>query len=244
MNLALDGRTALVMGGSSGLGLAIAQALSREGVKVMVSARESERLTDAAAAVNGIAIPADFAQRGAVSSLVAAALQLLGRVDILVVNSGGPPATTFENTAEAVWREYHEMLWMSAVDSIRVALPAMRLNGWGRILLISSISAREPLPRLVVSSALRAGLHGLVNALSKEVAASGITVNAVMPGYILTERLAEVSSDRDAITAKIPAGRIGAPEELASLVAFLASENAAYVTGQAIACDGGLLNSI
>ncbi len=244
MNLALDGRTALVMGGSSGLGLAIAQALSREGVKVMVSARESERLTDAAAAVNGIAIPADFAQRGAVSSLVAAALQLLGRVDILVVNSGGPPATTFENTAEAVWREYHEMLWMSAVDSIRVALPAMRLNGWGRILLISSISAREPLPRLVVSSALRAGLHGLVNALSKEVAAAGITVNAVMPGYILTERLAEVSSDRDAITAKIPAGRIGAPEELASLVAFLASENAAYVTGQAIACDGGLLNSI
>ena len=244
MNLALDGRTALVMGGSSGLGLAIAQALSREGVKVMVSARESERLTDAAAAVNGIAIPADFAQRGAVSSLVAAALQLLGRVDILVVNSGGPPATTFENTAEAVWREYHEMLWMSAVDSIRVALPAMRLNGWGRILLISSISAREPLPRLVVSSALRAGLHGLVNALNKEVAAAGITVNAVMPGYILTERLAEVSSDRDAITAKIPAGRIGAPEELASLVAFLASENAAYVTGQAIACDGGLLNSI
>ena len=133
---------------------------------------------------------------------------------------------------------------MSSVGAIRAALPAMRAARWGRILLVTSIAAKEPVPNLMLSNSLRAGLHGLVNSLSREVAADQVTVNALLPGYALTERLRELKVDEARAAAAIPAGRIGSPEEFAAVAAFVASGAASYLTGQAIAVDGGLLQSI
>lgn len=133
---------------------------------------------------------------------------------------------------------------MSGVGAIRSALPGMRARRWGRVILITSIAAREPVANLMLSNSLRAGLHGLVNALSREVSADQVTVNALMPGYTLTERLEELQLDVTKLAAQIPAGRLARPQELAAVAAFLASDPAGYVTGQAIACDGGLLQSI
>jgi 3-oxoacyl-[acyl-carrier protein] reductase len=130
------------------------------------------------------------------------------------------------------------------VGAIRAALPDMRARRSGRVILITSIAAREPVANLMLSNSLRAGLHGLINTLSKEVAADQVTVNALMPGYTLTERLEELHLDEAKLTAQIPARRLGRSQDLAALAAFLASDRAGYVTGQAIACDGGLLQSI
>jgi len=123
-------------------------------------------------------------------------------------------------------------------------LPPMRAQKWGRIIVVTSVTAREPIPALAVSNVLRPGLHGLINTLSKEVASDGVTLNALMPGYALTERIVEVGFDQAKLAEQIPAGRLGKPEEIGALAAFLASDSAAYITGQAIAVDGGLLRSI
>jgi 3-oxoacyl-[acyl-carrier protein] reductase len=133
---------------------------------------------------------------------------------------------------------------MSVIDAAQTVLPSMRERGWGRILAVTSVAAREPQPGLVVSNSLRAGLLGLVNSLSRDVAGDGITVNALLPGYTATDRMAELGVNDATMGAKIPAGRLGRPEEFAALAAFLASDRASYITGQAIAVDGGLLNSI
>ena len=161
-----------------------------------------------------------------------------------MVNTGGPPPGRFDALTDRHWREAFEGLWISCVAAIRESLPSMKERRWGRILVVTSIASREPIPNLMLSNGLRAGLHGLLNALSKEVAADGITVNALMPGYTLTERLVEVGIDEAETASRIPAKRMGRPEEFAGLAAFLASDIAGYVTGQAIACDGGVLNSI
>jgi 3-oxoacyl-[acyl-carrier protein] reductase len=167
-----------------------------------------------------------------------------GPIDILLVNTGGPSPATFDKIDDAQWRAGFESLWLSAVSPIRAALPGMQAQGWGRILLVTSIAAREPLPNLMMSNALRAGLHGMVNALSREIGADGITINALMPGYTLTERLKEAGFKAEDVAKTIPLGRIGKPEEFAALACFLASEQAGYITGQAITCDGGMLRSI
>jgi 3-oxoacyl-[acyl-carrier protein] reductase len=219
--------------------------LIEEGVEVAISARDEARLRATAYAIGAkAAIPVDLGVAGAGTALVAEARARLGGVDILVTNTGGPPQGSFLSVSERDWAAALQGLWMSAINSIRAALPAMVEQGWGRILLITSLSAKEPIAGLMISNALRPGLVGLTNALSKEVARAGVTVNALMPGYIDTERLAELGIDRDRIAATIPAGRLGTPAELASLATFLASEAAAYVTGQAIACDGGRLGTI
>lgn len=244
MDLGIAGRRALVMGASRGLGRAIAAALIAENVSVAICARGGARLTAAAQELGARPFAADLSVPGSARRLVQDVHAQLGGPDILVVNTGGPPPCNFDGATDAAWQGAFDALWMSAVQSIREALPAMRGEKWGRILLVTSIAARAPIPNLMLSNALRAGLHGLVNALSKEVAADGITVNALMPGYTLTERLVEVGADEAQIAGRIPARRMGRPEELAALAAFLASGKAAYVTGQAIACDGGLLQSI
>lgn len=135
-------------------------------------------------------------------------------------------------------------LFLSTVGLVRACLPGMRTRRWGRILVVTSVSGREPLANMILSNAIRPGLHGLLNALSREVASEGITVNAVIPGYTLTERLQTLGIDEDKVAQEIPARRMGTPEEFAAVVSFLASRQAAYVTGQAVACDGGLLHSI
>jgi len=235
------------------LGRAIAQAIAAEGARVAICARGRERLEAAAAAIrassgSGVgvveAFPCDLSVVGAGGLLVQRVIERLGGLDVLVTNTGGPPAGTFDEITPAKWEEGFDGLFLSAVEAIRAALPGMRERRWGRILLVTSLAAREPIPRLTVSNALRAGLLGLAKSLSREVAAEGITVNALLPGYTRTERLMELGVDEAKLCAQIPAGRIGNPEELGALAAFLASERAAYITGQAIACDGGAMHSI
>jgi len=244
MDLGIAGRKALVMGASRGLGRAVAEALIREGVATAICARDKERLESTAREIGAQPFPADLSKRGVAAQLVEDVVARLGGLDILVVNTGGPPPRTFDNIQDQDWRDAFEALWMSGVAAIRAGLPGMRERAWGRILVITSIAAREPVPNLMLSNALRAGLHGLVNALSKECASQGITVNAVMPGYTLTERLIELGVKEAEIASRVPAGRMGQPAEFAALAAFLASDQAGYITGQAIACDGGLLQSI
>ena len=244
MNLGLEGRRALVMGGSRGLGKAIAQALVAEGARVAICARNAERLGAAALELGVEALVCDLSAPGAAAALIRETEKRIGQLDVLVVNTGGPPPGLFVDLSDAAWRAAFEGLWMSGVGAIRSALPGMRARRWGRVILITSIAAREPVANLMLSNSLRAGLHGLVNALSREVSADQVTVNALMPGYTLTERLEELQLDVTKLAAQIPAGRLARPQELAAVAAFLASDPAGYVTGQAIACDGGLLQSI
>ena len=245
MDLKLNDKTALVFGGSRGLGRAIAAELSAEGARVVIVARDAARLEATAAEIGAIALAGDVSQPGAGRALVREAAARLGRgVDILVTNTGGPAPGNFEAITDQAWQAGFNNLWMSFVESVGEALPAMKERGFGRILAVTSVAAREPQPGLVVSNGLRAGLLGLVNAISRDVAASGITVNALLPGYTNTDRMKEVGVTSASVGSKIPAGRIGEPEEFAALAAFLASERASYITGQAIAVDGGLLQSI
>jgi 3-oxoacyl-[acyl-carrier protein] reductase len=244
VDLGLNNKTALVTGASRGLGKAVAAALAAEGAKVAICARDTARLEAAASEIGAVAFAADLSQPGAVDAVLRQATDKLGGVDILVVNTGGPPAGGFATISDEAWRKAFEALWISAVDLIRGVLPGMRQRRWGRIMIVTSISANEPLPNLMISNALRPGLHGLVNALSRELAADGVTINALMPGYMLTERIREIGVDEKQAAAQIPAGRMGRPEEFGALAAFLASEQAGYICGQAIACDGGFLRSI
>lgn len=244
MDLRLRGRRALVMGGSRGLGKAVAQALVAEGARVAICARDAGRVAATAAEVGVEGLVCDLSAPGAAELLVREAIERLGALDVLVVNTGGPPAGQFEALSDLAWHTAFEQLWMSTVGAIRAALPDMRTRRFGRVIVITSIAAREPVTNLMLSNSLRAGLHGLVNALSREVAADAITVNALMPGYTLTERLEDLRLDESNLIAQIPARRVGRSQDFAAVAAFLASEQAGYLTGQAIACDGGLLQSI
>jgi 3-oxoacyl-[acyl-carrier protein] reductase len=244
MDLGLRGRRALVMGASRGLGKAIALALKQEGATVAICARDAARLQSAAEEIGAEGLVCDLSVDGAAAAAVAEAERRLGAVDILIVNTGGPPPASFEAISDAGWRSAFDSLWMSAVGGIRAALPGMRQRRHGRIVLITSIVAKEPVTELMLSNSLRAGLHGLVNALSKEVAADQITVNALMPGYQLTERLVELNINERDLSATIPARRIGAPADFAAVATFLASDQANYLTGQAIGVDGGALRAI
>lgn len=244
MDFGLSGKSALVMGASKGLGFAVAKELAAEGVKLAICARDETRLKRAAETLAAHALVGDLRQPGSGRKVVEQAISALGRVDILVVNTGGPPTLPFEQISSDEWRNAFEALFVSATEAIGAAVPAMRERKWGRILLVTSIAAKEPINNFTLSNSLRAGLHGLTKTLSREFAASGITVNALMPGYTMTERLAEAKLDLDKVTGIIPMKRIGRPEEFAALAAFLSSGRASYITGQAIACDGGALWSI
>lgn len=245
MDLKIARRHALVFGASKGLGKAVARELIAEGVRVAIVARDPDRIAATAAEIGAVGIVGDVSTSGGAQALVAQAAQALGApIDILVTNTGGPPAGTFERMSAAHWQQSFDNLWMSTVDSVLAVLPHMRQQKWGRILAITSIAAREPQPGLVISNSLRAGLLGLVNSVSRDVAKDGITMNALLPGYIATDRMKELGVDDAVMGPKIPLGRIGKPEEFAALAAFLASERASYITGQAIAVDGGFLNSI
>lgn len=245
MDLGLKGKRALVMGASSGIGRAIAQALIHEGARVAICARGEARLNDTAKAIRAeVAIATDLSKPLAGARVVEEVTAQLGGVDILVTNTGGPPAGTFSSITPEAWQTGFQGLWMSAVDAMRAALPAMQRQKWGRILLITSIAAKEPLAGLTVSNGLRAGLLGLAKSMSTELAPDGITINALLPGYTKTERLEELGVSDEKLSNQIPARRLGRPEELADLATFLASSRAAYITGQAIAIDGGYLKGI
>lgn len=242
MDLGIRGKRALVLGASRGLGRATAAALVKEGARVAIVSRNPQRLQEAASEIGAeLALPADLDQPGAARAVVEAALARWGGLDILVTNTGGPAKAGFLDVTPEAWLAGFQSLWLGAVDAVQAALPGMIAQRWGRVLLVTSVAAKEPMPGLTVSNGLRAGLLNLSKSLSDEVAQHGITVNALLPGYTRTERMVELGVTDSQIAAQVPARRMGTADEFAALAAFLASEPAGYITGQAIACDGGWL---
>ena len=263
MNLGLQDKVALVMAASKGLGRACAAVLAAEGVHVTIGARNAEALEQTAQEIRQatrsrvLAIPTDVTRAEDMEAIVAATVREFGRIDILVNNAGGPPAGTFESFSDAQWQAAFELNLLSSVRLVRLVLPHMRKTGSGRIITIVSTSVKQPIDGLLLSNAIRSGVVGLAKTLSVELAPDNITVNNVCPGRILTDRLRQIYQINDRaqqgvseeavlkeIAQGIPMGRVGQPEELGALVAFLASQQAAYITGTTIQVDGGLVRSL
>jgi 3-oxoacyl-[acyl-carrier protein] reductase len=250
MDLGIEGKTALVMGASRGIGRAIAASLAREGARVAMASRSLDALKQAAAEIEGEsrAFAADSVDLERLAALPGEVENELGPVDILVANTGGPPlGGAFDNSREE-WDAAYATLLLAPRELIGATVPGMRERGWGRIVNVSSTSVREPIPHLTLSNALRMAAVGYFKTLSREVATDGITVNTVATGRFATERLAGTDGSLDAAEeqakADVPAARLGRPEEYGDLVAFLASERAAYLTGTVIPLDGGMLRSV
>jgi 3-oxoacyl-[acyl-carrier protein] reductase len=249
MDLGIEGRVALVLGASRGLGRAVAAALGREGARVALAARSADVLADAADEIAGetAALAADTGDEVEVAALPGRVAEALGPVEILVLNTGGPPAGAALEAEESEWLEAYRSLVLAPLVLARACVPGMRERGWGRIVNVASTSVREPIPGLTLSNANRAAAVGLLGTLAREVAADGITVNTVATGRFATERLAglhgSIEAAEEGARADIPAARLGRPEEYGDLVAFLCSERAAYITGSVIPIDGGLTRS-
>jgi len=247
VELGLAGRTAIVCGASSGMGLATAETLSAEGANVAMFARRRDVLEREAERIGGLAVQGDLTIPQHLERLVQVTVGAFGGVDVLVLNGGGPgPGKAADLTAEVV-EEAVALMLTSHVTLVRHALPHLRASGHGRIVAIESSSVREPIPNLALSNAVRPGVIGWLKTLARELGAEGITVNTIAPGRVDTERLRDVYGDAGpsaADLAQIPVGRLGLPAEIASVVAFLASDRAAYVTGTVLPVDGGLTRSL
>lgn len=249
MDLGIDGRVAVVLGASRGLGRAVAEALGREGVRVALAARSVDELEAAAAGIGGetAVVGVDTGDAEAVAALPERVAAALGPVEILVLNTGGPPGGAALEADLEAWTEAYRSLVLAPVILAERCVPGMRERGWGRIVSISSTSIREPIPNLTLSNANRAATAGFLATLAREVAADGVTVNTIATGRFATERLASLHGSIEAAEeqarADVPAARLGRPEEYGDLVAFVCSERAAYLTGTAIPLDGGLTRS-
>ena len=249
MDLGIDGRVALVLGASRGLGLAIAEALGREGARVALASRSPEDLERLAAEIGngaeGFAV--DTADAAAVDALPGRVAEAMGPIEILVLNTGGPPPGGALEGSDEDWEAAFRSLVLTPVELARACVPGMRERGWGRIVNVSSTSVREPIPGLALSNSNRMAAVGLLNTLAREVAPDGITVNTVATGRFGTERLEHIYGSMDAAEerarADVPAARLGRPEEYGDLVAFVCSDRAAYLTGTVIPLDGGLTRS-
>ena len=257
MDLRIKNKSAIVCASSQGLGKAAAIELASEGVNVVISSRNEESLKKVKTEIENITdskivcIPADLSKAKDIDNLYKEAISELGPIDIIINNAGGPPPSNFEGLNDDDWLSAFNLTMMSSIRLSKLALPQMKDRSWGRIINISSVSVKTPVPGLFLSNSLRMGVLGWSKALSDEVAADGITVNSVCPGSTRTARITNIFKSQSKATGKtpqeieslaaanIPMLRIGEPEDLAALIAFLASEKASYMTGLAIQVDGG-----
>ena len=242
MDLGLAGRTALVCGASSGLGLASAEALAEEGANVVLFARRAEQLEENAARLGGVAVVGDVREDEDLERAVTTAVDRFGGLDILVWNGGGPPPGKAEEMDDASLGAGYPLVLRPAVTLVRLCLPHLERSPAGRIVALSSLAAQEPTTHLALSNTFRPGVHGWLKTLSREVGPKGITVNCVAPGRIATARLDELypNGPTEEQLEEIALRRWGTPRELGDVVCFLASERARYVTGQTVVVDGGL----
>lgn len=262
MDLGIRDRVALVAASSQGLGLAVARGLAQEGAKLALCARTPSALDAAAEEIRRdigtevMTCALDVTIHDGVRQFVAAVVERFGRLDICVANAGGPPAKSFAETTIEDWRAATDLNLMSTVYLAKETLPVMQRRRWGRFIAITSVAVKQPVDGLILSNAVRSGVSGLIKTLANEYGRDGVLVNSVCPGYTATARLVELSrrlGTKEGVSpeeiearwaAETALGRIGRPEEFASLVVFLASERAAYITGTSIAVDGGLVKGL
>jgi 3-oxoacyl-[acyl-carrier protein] reductase len=249
MDLGLAGRAALVTGASKGIGLGIARALAAEGAHLAVSSRSRERIDTAARDIGARGYVHDTSDVDSASKLIEAVEKDLGPLDILVTNTGGPPPgpDPLGFTREQ-WEQAYRSLVLGPMALVERVVPGMRERRFGRVVAVSSSAVREPIPVLMLSNAHRSGLLAAFKTLARQVAADGVTVNSVLPGRIATDRLKDahgsLEAAAEAAKTQVPAGHLGTPEDMAAAAVFLVSDRAGYVTGETLAIDGGLLQSI
>jgi 3-oxoacyl-[acyl-carrier protein] reductase len=249
MELGIAGKRAAVAASSAGLGLATAVALAREGVQVAICGRDPGRLADAVAQINQAtgdlsmpvkAIEADVSGADGATAFVEAAIDALGGLDILVPNAGGPPAGTFASTPLEAYLPALQLNLLSTVAMCHAAVPTLTEQGWGRIIAITSHSVRQPIANLILSNTARAGATGFLKTLATEIAPHGVTVNSVQPGLHATDRLLSLhGGDAEGAARTVPTRTVGRPEDFGSIVAFLCSDHARFITGTAVPVDGG-----
>src|SRR3989440_9159620 len=262
MDLGIRNRVALVAAASRGIGFACARELAREGVRVFLCSRDANHASEAAQKIHeetgaDVAdIACDVANDSDVQAFINLAIERAGQIDICVTNAGGPPAKVFAETDLDLFRQAFEQNALSAIRFAKLVLPGMLKRKWGRIVNITSVSVKQPIDGLLLSNTVRAGLTGWAKTVSNEIAAQGVTVNNVAPGYTLTERqdyLAEVRAKTlgkskqeiiDSWADQAPIRRMAQPEEIGAAVAFLASERASYITGVTLAVDGGWVKGL
>lgn len=257
MDLQLKDKTALVTGASRGLGYATAQALLQEGCRVAINSSNETKLQAAAQALRSntsgevFAVPADLGAPGAAEQIVSEAALVLGGLDILICNAGGPPAGAFESFDEATWQKAIDLSFMSNVRLIRAALPFLRRSQAASVLAVTSVSTKQPLPNLILSNSVRLATIGLIKSLALELANEGIRFNSILPGWTETERVTQLMTGRAQTSGAtpeeearkqakdIPLGRMGQPSEFANAAAFLVSPAASFITGVMLQVDGG-----
>ncbi len=246
MDLGLHGKVAAVAAASTGLGLASARALAAEGARVAICGRDAGRLEAAASSFEGevLTVVADVSEPADAERFVAETAERLGPVDVLVANAGGPPGGTFASTELAGYEEALRLNLLSTVALCQAAVPGMQERGWGRVVAITSVGARQPIGRLIASSTARAGVTSFLKILATEVAPDGVTVNSIQPGMHATDRLVHLGSSLDDLARQIPVGFVGDPDDFGAVVAFLCSRQARFITGSAIPVEGGTVAAL